>query len=88
MTPKLRTWHFLPEPCRSLDFYDKFFGRICRNCKCCTAKSAGNDEVSDEYKEKPDTAIKGKICFADNDGFTPDVENNYPVHNYKESTNF
>jgi len=42
----LRSWKFLPEPLRSLGFYDRVFTKSCGCCKVCQKKEeAEEDEI-------------------------------------------
>ncbi|CAG0901236.1 unnamed protein product [Darwinula stevensoni] len=40
----LRTWHWLPEPLRSLEPYDRAIGKMCFCCKCCAVEIGGAEE--------------------------------------------
>ena len=40
----LRTWHWLPEPLRSLEPYDRMIGKLCICWKCCGAETGGTEE--------------------------------------------
>lgn len=46
----LRSWHFLPEPLRSLQPYDSVMKKIC--CSCCKLENNEGDSISDIVTEK------------------------------------
>ena len=48
LPPFLRNWNFLPEPCRSLEPYDRFFVKVFGCCSCCK-------QIPDESEEKIET---------------------------------
>ena len=52
----LKDWKFLPEPCRSLDPYDRVFRKVFGRCSCCK-------QIPDDSEDEDESELKTEKDF-------------------------